>query len=86
MGSENKVRFVFTCGEFERMKLSELSDDELREISLMRTKKGSYTKDALRAQRILNYRTGFSWGKNNNAHSDNWDGSFDNAVRAYEDY
>lgn len=67
------------------MKLVDLSDEELRTISAHRYKNGKYTKDALRAQQILNNRSGYSWGKRKNTPKDNWDGALDNIIRAYED-
>ena len=38
------------------MKLTSMTDDELRKVSLLKNKKGCATSDALRAQRILRER------------------------------
>lgn len=44
------------------MKLSNLSDEELRKISLMKNKVGCATAEAYRAQQILWKRSFGDWG------------------------
>lgn len=46
--------------------MADLPTDELREISLRKTKRGNATSQALKAQRILWWRSGFCFEK----HSD----------------
>lgn len=46
--------------------LKQMPTDELREISLQKTKRGNATSQALKAQRVLWWRDGFGFGN----HSD----------------
>ena len=46
------------------MKLIDMTDEELHEISMQRKKNGSYTKQALEAQRILWTRKGRPFSTN----------------------
>ena len=45
------------------MKLTEMTDDELREVSLQKNRRGCATAEALRAQRILRDRHGKNLGR-----------------------
>ena len=44
------------------MKLTGLSDEELKEVSMQKNRKGCATSDALRAQRLLRERYLMDWG------------------------
>ena len=45
------------------MKLAEMTDNELREVSLQKNRRGCATAEALRAQRMLRDRHGKNLGR-----------------------
>ena len=72
------------------MKLSNLTDEELRKVALLKTKKGTATSDAKRAQQILYTRNITHGGFGYTAHS-KYDKSFksnldNNITREYKTF
>ena len=69
------------------MKLSELNDEDLRKVAMMKTRKGTYTSEAKRAQQILYSRHishgGYGVGKNKTIGNTNLN---NNITREYKSF